>query len=377
MGANMTRRVPAEVFPPGEFIREELEARNWTQADLAAILKRPLPAVNEIIKGKKAITADTAKALGDAFGTGPEFWKNLQTAYELAMAGPADEDVARMAAIYAAAPVSDLVKRQWIKWTNDTDELERSVLEFYRAPSIREIECPLIAARKSSSYDEMAPLEIAWCKRAWQLAECVQASRFDANKLKDAFPDLQNLTSSEQEIRRVPKLLADVGIRLVVVERLPKTKIDGAAFWLDDDRPAIAISLRHDRIDGCWFTLWHEIAHIYNNDRGAPLDTKLVGQDRQPTSEKSDIEKAADAFAERMLVPQNELESFIARVKPLYSKVRINQFAGRLGIHPGIIVGQLQHRREIGFSHSREMLVEVRELITPSAMTDGWGSVPI
>ena len=373
----MTRRVPAEVFPPGDFIREELEARNWTQADLAAILKRPLPAVNEIIKGKKSITADTAKALGDAFGTGPEFWQNLQNAYDLAMTGPSDDDVARMAAIYAVAPVNDLVKRQWINWSNDAEELERSILKFYRAPSIAEINFPLMAARKSSSYDEMTPLEIAWCHRARQLAECVGVSRFKASALKGAFAELQRLTNSEQEVRHVPKLLADIGIRFVVVERLPKTKIDGAAFWLDSNSPAIAISLRHDRIDGFWFTLWHEIAHIFHNDRVTPLDTKLVGQDRQPTNEKSEIEKAADQFAESSLVPQADLESFIVRVKPLYSKVKINQFAGRIGIHPGIIVGQLQHRREIGFSHSREMLVAVRDLLTPSAMTDGWGSVPI
>jgi len=75
----MTGRIPAEVFPPGDFIREELEAREWTQGDLAEILGRPLQAVNEIVAGKKAITPETAQGLGDAFGTGPELWMNLET----------------------------------------------------------------------------------------------------------------------------------------------------------------------------------------------------------------------------------------------------------------------------------------------------------
>ena len=59
----MPNRVPAEVFAPGELIREELEARGWTQVDLAEILGRPVRLVNELVAGKKQITPDTAKGL--------------------------------------------------------------------------------------------------------------------------------------------------------------------------------------------------------------------------------------------------------------------------------------------------------------------------
>ncbi|MEX2170582.1 MAG: ImmA/IrrE family metallo-endopeptidase [Pirellulales bacterium] len=376
----MTRRVPAEVFPPGDFIREELEARNWTQSDLAAILKRPLPAVNEIIKGKKAITPDTAKALGDVFQTGPEFWLNLENAYRLALSAPSDQDVARRAAVYTAAPVNEMVKRKWIEWVDDAVTLENAVLTFFDISSIETIvesfQSLGLAARKSSSYDENSPLELAWCRRAVQLAKCVSAKRYNPKTIKEALPELQRLTNSEHEIRHVPKVLADMGIRLVIVEGFPKSKVDGVAFWLDNHSPVIALSLRSERIDGFWFTLCHELAHIVNGDK-SPLDTKLVGSDRQPTSEKPEMEQIADRWASEFLVPTNEIDSFILRVRPLYSKVRINQFANRLGIHPGIIVGQLQHRQEIGWHHSREMLVPIRELIAPNAMTDGWGSVPI
>jgi HTH-type transcriptional regulator/antitoxin HigA len=167
-----------------------------------------------------------------------------------------------------------------------------------------------------------------------------------------------------------------MGIRLVIVEKLPGTKIDGAAFWLSDKQPVIAMTLRLDRIDNFWFTLAHECMHIVQQHKAPPIDTNLVGPDRQPTKEKSADEQEADALASDFLVPPNEIESFIGRVRPLYSKVKINQFAGRLQIHPGIIVGQLQHRHEIGYWHSREMLIEIRNIITEAAMTDGWGTVP-
>ena len=57
------KRSVARVFPPGDFIREELEARGWTQRDLAEILGRPIQAVNSIVNGKKEITPETAVAL--------------------------------------------------------------------------------------------------------------------------------------------------------------------------------------------------------------------------------------------------------------------------------------------------------------------------
>ena len=95
--------VPAEVFPPGEFIKEELEARGWTQRDLADILHRPLQTVNQIINGKKAVTAQTAKELGLAFGTGPEVWMNLEVQWQLHNTPEPHHSIqARAAAIRAA-----------------------------------------------------------------------------------------------------------------------------------------------------------------------------------------------------------------------------------------------------------------------------------
>src|SRR5439155_7581183 len=82
-GGQMLNRVPAEVFPPGEFIREELEARGWTQNDLVDILGSYPRFVSEIITGKRAVTPETAKKLGAAFGTDPQLWMNLESSYRL------------------------------------------------------------------------------------------------------------------------------------------------------------------------------------------------------------------------------------------------------------------------------------------------------
>ena len=87
------KRRLAQVFPPGEFIREELEARGWTQGDLAVILGRPIQIVNGIVNGKKIVTPETAKALGAAFGTSAEFWMKLEATYRLSLAPPVDPGI--------------------------------------------------------------------------------------------------------------------------------------------------------------------------------------------------------------------------------------------------------------------------------------------
>ena len=79
----MAARRPAEAFPPGEILKEEFEARGWTQSDLAMLLGRPFVLVHEIIAGKRSITPETAKGLAAAFDTTPAFWLNLESAYQL------------------------------------------------------------------------------------------------------------------------------------------------------------------------------------------------------------------------------------------------------------------------------------------------------
>lgn len=68
---------------PGEFIREELEARGWSQRDLAYILGVPEQSVNLITSGKRGISPDMAKSLGQAFDVSAEYFANLQQAYEM------------------------------------------------------------------------------------------------------------------------------------------------------------------------------------------------------------------------------------------------------------------------------------------------------
>jgi HTH-type transcriptional regulator / antitoxin HigA len=366
-------RIPAEVFPPGEFIRDELEARGWTQGDLAQIMGRPLQMVNELVSAKKQITPDTALGLAKAFGDDDAlYWMNLENVYRLSQAKPADESVGRRAKLYSLFHVREMTKRKWIEPSDNLDVVEHRICQFYQIKSVEER--PVFAhAAKADQYEERTPLQWAWLFRAYQLAQAVQAAVYSEAKLRAAVTKLRSLLAAPEEIRQVPTILAEAGVRFVVVEFLPGAKIDGATFWVDD-APVIAMSLRFDRVNNFWFVLRHEIEHVLNKD-GLVIDVELT-ESVQRKDQLSVEETRANDAASEFLVPKSELDSFIVRVRPLYSEQRILLFAKRIGVHPGLVVGQLQFRDEVPYTHFHKFLVKVREIITQTVLADGWGTVP-
>jgi HTH-type transcriptional regulator/antitoxin HigA len=84
--SNATNPRPFRPVIPGHILRREIEARGWTQKDLADKVGRPYQAINEIIHGRKQITAVTALAFSRVLGTSAEFWMNLETNYRLDLA---------------------------------------------------------------------------------------------------------------------------------------------------------------------------------------------------------------------------------------------------------------------------------------------------
>ena len=287
----MTTQNP-EAFAPGEYIRDEIDVRGWSQLDLAEILGRPPQAVNEIINGKKAITPDTARALGEAFGTSAQLWMNLESAYQLAKAGATDNLVAE-----ENRRCTHL--RRSVKCRNE-DGLKRhrtSMLSNRRCADssrIKSLDEPVemaLAARKSSGDGSLTSSQRAWFCRAKRLAKIVPVSgSFSERSLAEALKQLTLLRAEPEEVRHVSRVLSSAGIRFLVVAPLPQSKIDGVCFWLGPKDPVIALSFRYERIDWFWYTLMHEMGHVASGDgkTAVTIDVDLVGSDADagPASHK-------------------------------------------------------------------------------------------
>ncbi len=360
----------AEVFPPGEFLREELEERGWNQTELAEIIGRPVRLINEIIAGKKAITPETALQLGEALGTGPDVWMNLESQYQLSLVSSKDNLISRRAHLYEKFPVREMMKRGWIEATKDIDVLETQFLRFFGLKSINDEPEFMHAAKKTNADEVPSKLQWAWLFRARMVASEIVCGKYSPERLRQSLQDLSKLLSAPEEARHVARILGESGVRFVIVEPIPGSKIDGACFWIDES-PVIALTLRLDRIDNFWFVLRHEIEHVLNNDgRGAGfiLDQDVFGESNSTRQEEVLANEAAANFC----VSRSELEHFIARVGPFYSEERVVLFSRRLQVHPGIVVGQLQKR--LGqWSLLRRHQVKIRHLVVSSARTDGWG----
>lgn len=369
----MNSRVPAEVFPPGEFLREELEAREWSQQELADILGRPPRLVSELISGKRAVTPETARGLADAFGTSAEYWMNLESQYQLSKVRPADDQVARKARLYGKFPVREMLRRGWIQASESIDVLEQRFCEFF---GISQMDAqPLLThyAKKTDATNDVTPLQLAWLFRVRSLAIQQVIPSYSRQKLIKAVEELKKLLLAPEEARHVPRILAEAGVRLVLVEPISGSRIDGACFWLAEDKPVIGMTLRYDRIDNFWFVLRHEIEHVLQEDGRVEGDLIIdsdVGVENEALSE---CEIRANAAGADFCVPSAQLDNFVARVQPYFSEQKVLAFAQRLNVHPGLVVGQLQ-RKLNRHDFLRKHQVKVRACILPSADADGWGS---
>jgi HTH-type transcriptional regulator/antitoxin HigA len=220
--------------------------------------------------------------------------------------------------------------------------------------------------------EEATPIQLAWLFRVFAMASEQKISAYSRPKLISALEQLQSLILSPEEARHVPRILAEAGVRLVFVEPLAGSKMDGACFWIDE-KPVIGMTLRFDRIDNFWFVLRHEIEHVLREDgklEGRAIIDTDVGDSKD---ELLECERLANEAGAEFCVPKGELENFIARVQPYFSEEKVLRFAQRINVHPGLVVGQLQ-RRLGRHDFLRKYQVKVRSFVVPSADADGWGS---
>lgn len=361
-----------QIDSPAELLDRLLTAKGWTQKQLAEIMGKPTQLINEIAKRKRSVTPETAVLLAAALGNDAKEWLVADAVFQLNDIQTKTADVSIRAKLHSLAPIAEMAKRGWIESSDDPIVLETQLKTFFSVSSLdEEIEIGCLTRRSAEDGSPLNRSQRAWCFRVRQRARNQLARHYNENKIDECLSKLRAISICPPEYHRIPTVLNDYGIRFVVVEPLINCKVDGVAMWIDD-APAIGMSILHDRVDSFFHTLCHGISHIKHRDE-APLDSDIRAHAMLPMTVKPAIELRADREAAAALIAPQELESFVQRVGPLYSKDTITGFSRRIKIHAGIVVGQLQFRGEIGYYANREMLVKVRSAITSTALTDGYG----
>jgi len=364
---------------PGQLISTLLKERGWTKRTLAIVLGVDEATITRLVSDKRPVSADLALQLEEVLGVEADRLLTLQKDYDLQLAKIAfrsDPARAVRAQIFGSLPITEMVKRGWLPGVENPKDVlavEAAVAKFFDAPTVGDVEFLPHAARRTQASIDATPLQLAWLYRVKTVAAEMMVPPYSDAKGRAVIERLRSLLSAAEEARKVPRLLAEAGIRFVIVEALPSSKIDGACLWLDAMSPVIALSFRFDRIDNFWFVLRHELEHVLQH-HGQVTPILDVDLDGRTDSHVIEEERIANAAAAAFAVPPDKLSAFVARKAPFFAERDILGFASTLGVHPGLVAGQLQHRTQ-RYDHFRSHLVKVRSIVAPGAMIDGWGDI--
>ena len=354
----------AEAFPPGEYLRDELDARGWTVTEFAEIIGRPIQAVSEILNGKKEITTETALAIAEALGTTPELWLNLQTNHRLFEQRSKEDHgawltpVARRARLRNLVPLAKVRNRGWIPATDDLDGVEDAVRQLLEVTSLDEPPTFALAARRANCEEPLTPEQTAWLAHVRRLAAETDIAPFDRAALADLAASVpRRLQPGPEALAQLPALFADCGVALVFSEGLPGGKLDGAATVLADGRLAIGLTARGDRFDGLIFTMLHECAHLVLDHLSSDLVIIDDDLDDEPTDPH---ERAANDQASKWLFPGGfDIDS--TAVPALVDA------ASRYGVHSSVVIGRVQ-RDSGNWRLHRTRIPKVRPHLTEAGL---------
>lgn len=344
---------PDRVSAPGESLADLLEERGMTQAELAERTGRPLKTVNEVIKGKAAITPETAIQFERVLGTPASFWNQREANYRAYLALQKEaENLVPQKQWLAKFPVKEMKRREWVKdcGTSVTEQMI-CILNFFGVATPEQWEAGWtkrrLAFRKSMNLDADIGATTVWLRQGEIKGERIQCNPFDRDKLLASLERIRELTLEHEAKVFIPKLqeiCAECGVAVVFVQGFPKVTAYGASSWLTSEKALIQLSVRGKLSDTLWFTLFHELGHILKHSK-KELFVELKGGNR----EKAIEEQEADDFAAQTLISGADLNQWLA-TNPSLTPVTIRNFAASIGIAAGIVVGRLQHQKLLNWT---------------------------
>lgn len=183
----------------------------------------------------------------------------------------------------------------------------------------------------------------AWQARVATIAKQDQLCKFQIDQLgPDFFAELLRFSQYQKGVLLVKEHLNRKGIQFVTLPALPGTNFDGAAFITPDNNPVVAMTLRHDRQDNFWFTLFHELGHIVLHLSQGSERVFFDEFDQSAHETNNLFEQQANQFALDHLVPRQFWEENCSPKLHDLSKEDIQNFASQLGVSPAILAGQVR-----------------------------------
>lgn len=345
---------PDWVSPPGDSILDIAEERGWTQAELAQRLGYTEKHVSQLINGKVPLSVEAALRLERVLGSSADFWLAREANYQK---HKARLDAAAKHATWVSwldeLPIKELMAFGAIPKQRVDAKIKPGLvdicLRFFGVASPDEWRAHYggmqMAFRRSRAEQSDVGAISAWLRLGEQQAEKLDAPKYDRAKFEKALSEIRGLTceSPEHFEPKLRKLLRAAGVTLVLVPAIPRAHVSGVARWLSQTRPLIQLSLYGKTNDKFWFTLFHEAAHILLHANNKEEKKSVFLDDPNAAHSDDPKEHEANQWAGNWLIPAQYTQSLAS----LKTKAAVVGFAKRIGLHPGIVVGRLQHDKLI------------------------------
>jgi HTH-type transcriptional regulator / antitoxin HigA len=232
-------------------------------------------------------------------------------------------------------------KQGWMKLPSNRAEQKQIFFEFVE-DSNSKLGNPALLRTGLDSLDLESDFSLAvWRARVVRQAEVSMErhpTQFDSLDIS-WLPELVRLSVLADGPQRALDMIRGKGIAVVIETQIPGLRLDGAAF-LVNGVPVIGLTIRHDRIDNFWFTLLHELAHVFLHGQAGLASGFCDDLDKE---HKDDLEREANEFAGAMLIPSERWKVSPARIAK--SPALIEEFARQIGIHPAIVYGRIRKER--------------------------------
>lgn len=341
---------PDLVLPPGDTLEEVLDSIDMTQAALAKRTGLSTKHINQIVNGAAAITPDTALLLERATGVSSRTWSNLEVAYREYLSRQHEEErLATDVGWLSELPIKEMIKRGCIAKRDNAIDTLRDVCRFFGVANKAAWDAlwhKPTAYRTSKAFTSDPGAVAAWLRLGEIQAAEIECEPFDKAALTAALEDFRLLTRESDPARWWPGLIdrcASVGVAIVGEPEIKGARINGAARWLAPDKALVQLSLRYRWNDIFWFTFFHEIGHLLIHSK---KDAFINDQ-----SKHSGVEQEADGFAAQILIPRR----YEAELAEIFTLQEARDFAQRIGIAPGVIVGRLQHDQRWPYNKGNDL----------------------
>lgn len=344
MAERLIKLSPELLIHPGESLKEALEERNMSQEELAIRTGYSAKHISEVVRGKKDISHEFAERLEYALGIPSHFWMRLQENY--------DKEVFEINNVNSVTEdeikVFDKLK-EIVKYLEENNIIATSskklvsILNLRRFLNVNDLcsieKLPIKSAAFRGSKKDKVDVNVlyAWLKLCeYYSSKNKIEGEYSKEKLLNNLDNIKNtmFLDANEMVDELKKIFSSIGISFCVVKNFKGAPVQGF-IENNDDKIILCMTIRKSYSDIFWFTLFHEIGHILNNDfKDEHIDFKF---------EDNDIEKRADIFSRNYLINEDDYKEFTS--KNNYSYESIKAFAKKENVIPSIVIGRIQ--REI------------------------------